>query len=48
MNHDPASSKYKELKAEAATRRLFNNNPKARGKRYRLGSKQETKKKEKK
>lgn len=43
MNHDPSSSKYKELKAEAATRRLLNNNPNARGKRYRLNNSTEKK-----
>ncbi len=36
MNHAPGSDKYKELKAEAKTRRLLNNNPNTRGKRYRL------------
>ena len=48
MNHDPASSKYKELKAEAATRRLLNNNPQARGKRYRLKTGKTKKQEEKK
>lgn len=49
MNHRPESSKYKELKAEAAARRLLNNNPEKRGKRYRLdtGKKAEPKQEKK-
>ena len=49
MNHNPKSVKYKELKAEAATRRLYNNPRVERGNKYNLKTeKKETKKTEKK